>query len=100
MFSLYYIKNYNMLKKCWLTESNRIKHLIGGLILGLLLTIFCSLGAAGGMEFKDAHHANGDKPFKEWDWSAWDWKDFWATMIGGVIGGSINLLIILLIFFK
>lgn len=34
-----------------LINSNRWKHLIGGLILGLFLTIFCSIGAAGGMEY-------------------------------------------------
>ena len=44
-----------------LINSNRWKHLIGGFILGLFLTIFCSIGAAGGMEFKDTQY--GD----EWD---------------------------------
>lgn len=31
-------------------NSNRWKHLIGGFILGLFLTIFCSIWAAGGIK--------------------------------------------------
>lgn len=70
----------------WLIESNRWKHLIGGAILGLLLTFLCALGCGGGMEFKD----------KQWG-GQWDWLDLLATCIGGLIGQSLQLLIIYLI---
>ena len=71
----------------WITESNRWKHLIGGFVLGLFLTVLCALGCAGGMEFKD----------KQWG-GAWDWLDFTATIIGGIIGQGIQILIIYAIF--
>lgn len=70
----------------WLIESNRWKHLIGGAILGLFLTFLCALGCGGGMEFKD----------KQWG-GQWDWLDLLATCIGGLIGQSLQLLIIYLI---
>lgn len=71
---------------CWLLESNRPKHLAGGFILGLTLTFLCALGCAGGMEFKD----------RQWG-GKWDWLDFAATLIGGIIGQALQLLIIWLI---
>jgi hypothetical protein len=70
----------------WILESNRWKHLIGGCILGLLLTILCAIGCAGGMEFKD----------KQWG-GQWDWLDFLATILGGLIGQGLQILIIYLI---
>lgn len=69
----------------WIKESNRWKHLIGGFILGLVLTVLCALGCAGGMEFKD----------KQWG-GRWDWLDFLATVIGGVLGQVVQVLIIYL----
>lgn len=71
---------------CWLLESNRPKHLVGGFILGLTLTFLCALGCAGGMEFKD----------RQWG-GKWDWLDFAATLLGGFLGQAIQLLIIWLI---
>jgi len=70
----------------WIIKSNRWKHLIGGCILGLLLTILCAIGCAGGMEFKD----------KQWG-GQWDWLDFLATILGGLIGQGLQILIIYLI---
>ena len=70
----------------WLLESNRWKHLIGGAILGLLLTFLCALGCGGGMEFKD------------WQWGGKpDILDFLATCLGGLIGQALQLLIVYLI---
>lgn len=69
----------------WIKESNRWKHLIGGFILGLVLTVLCAIGCAGGMEFKD----------KQWG-GRWDWLDFLATVIGGVMGQVVQVLIIYL----
>ncbi len=71
---------------CWLLESNRPKYLVGGFILGLLLTFLCALGCAGGMEFKD----------RQWG-GKWDWLDFAATLLGGLLGQAVQLLIIWLI---
>lgn len=70
----------------WITESNRWKHLLLAIPIGLVFTILCVLGVASGMEFKDKQH--GGK---------WDWLDWLATMIGGTIGQVIQVLIIYLI---
>ena len=70
----------------WITESNRWKHLLLAIPIGLVFTILCVLGVASGMEFKDKQH--GGK---------WDWLDWLATMIGGTIGQAIQALIIYLI---
>lgn len=70
----------------WITESNRWKHLLLAIPIGLVFTILCVLGVASGMEFKDKQY--GGK---------WDWLDWLATMIGGTIGQVIQVLIIYLI---
>ena len=70
----------------WIRESNRWKHLIGGFVLGMLLTFLCALGCAGGMEFKD----------RQWGGS-WDWLDFAATCLGGAIGQMVTALVVYLI---
>ena len=67
----------------WLLASNRWKHLCGGFALGLFLTVLCSLGCAGGMEFKD----------RQWG-GRWDWVDFALTVAGGVVGQVLQLAII------
>jgi Mg2+ and Co2+ transporter CorA len=59
----------------WLNESNRKKHLIYAIPIGLIFTILTVLGCAFGMEFKDKQYGN-----------EWDWLDIAATMIGGAIG--------------
>lgn len=64
-------------------NSNRQKHFLGGLATGFLLTILFTLGIASGMEFKD--------------WMSnknWDWKDWSCTVVGGVIGNLLQLLLI------
>lgn len=70
----------------WLNESNRWKHLIGGMVLGMLLTVFAAIGAAGGMEFKDKEY--GGK---------WDWIDFGLTVLGGVVGQMIVVVVLLVV---
>ena len=70
----------------WLKESNRTKHLLYAIPIGFLFTILCVLGVASGMEFKDK--AYGGK---------WDWLDWLATIIGGMIGQAIQVGIILLL---
>ena len=59
----------------WLKESNRDKHLLYAIPIGLVLTILAVIGCAFGMEFKD----------KQWG-GKFDWLDIAATMIGGAIG--------------
>ena len=85
----------------WLLTSNRMKHLIGIFILSLVGTALMGIGCAGGMEFKDVHHDNGNRPIREWDWKAWDWLDFLAGGIGAalatVIHGVIALAVVLIV---
>ena len=59
----------------WLNESNRLKHLLYAIPIGLILTILAVIGCAFGMEFKDYQYGN-----------KFDWLDILATLIGGVIG--------------
>jgi len=70
----------------WLTESNRMKHFLYAIPIGLILTILCVIGVAGGLEFKDKQYGN-----------KWDWLDFIATILGGLVGQIIQIIIILLI---
>lgn len=67
----------------WICESNRWKHLIGGAVLGMTLTVLCALGCAGGMEFKD----------RQWG-GQWDWLDFLATVLGGLVGQAVQILVV------
>ena len=70
----------------WLKETNRQKHLLYAIPIGLVFTILAVLGCAFGMEFKDKEY--GDK---------FDWLDIAATMIGGAIGQLLQIIIILII---
>ena len=70
----------------WLKESNRQKHLLYAIPIGLVFTILAVLGCAFGMEFKDKEYGNN-----------FDWLDISATMIGGAIGQLLQIIIILII---
>ena len=70
----------------WLKESNRIKHLLYAIPIGLVFTILTVLGCAFGMEFKDRQYEN-----------SFDWLDIAATMIGGTIGQVLQIILIMLI---
>lgn len=70
----------------WLKESNRQKHLLYAIPIGLVFTILAVLGCAFGMEFKDREYGN-----------KFDWLDIAATMIGGAIGQLLQIIIILII---
>lgn len=37
----------------WIKESNRPKHFLYGMCVGVIFTILCVLGVASGLEFKD-----------------------------------------------
>ena len=69
----------------WLKESNRIKHLLYAIPIGLVFTILAVLGCAFGMEFKDRQYGN-----------SFDWLDIAATMIGGAVGQVLQIILIML----
>lgn len=70
----------------WMTVSNREKHFYYGIYTSLFLTLLFTLGLATGMEFKD----------RMWG-GEFDWLDWTATLLGGLIGQVIQLLIIILL---
>ena len=70
----------------WLKESNRMQHLLYAIPIGLVFTILAVIGCAFGMEFKDRQYEN-----------SFDWIDIAATLIGGIIGQVIQIIIILLL---
>lgn len=70
----------------WLKESNRIKHLLYAIPIGLVFTILAVLGCAFGIEFKDRQYGN-----------SFDWLDVAATMIGGAVGQVLQIILIMLI---
>lgn len=64
----------------WLKDSNRYKHLVGGILIGLgaddtYCAAYAGIGVAGALELKDKLH--GGK---------WDWVDFGCTIAGVAIG--------------
>jgi hypothetical protein len=63
-----------------------MKHLLYAIPAGVLLTILFVAGLAAGMEFKDCAYGN-----------KWDWLDIAATLIGGVIGQVIQVVVLILI---
>lgn len=71
----------------WLSESNRDKHLLYAIPIAIVFTILCVLGVATALEFKDKQYGN-----------MFDWLDWLATMIGGIIGQIIQILIFILIY--
>lgn len=69
----------------WLTESNRLKHFLYAIPCAIIGTIIFVVGLAAGMEFKDVVYGN-----------KWDWLDFIATILGGIIGQLLQIIVILL----
>ena len=76
---------FEKLKKSFL-ESNRWKHFIYAIPIGLVFSILCVLGVSSGMEYKDYAYK-----------TKWDWIDWTYTMLGGLIGQLFQLLIIMLL---
>nr|DAJ84861.1 MAG TPA: putative periplasmic lipoprotein [Caudoviricetes sp.] len=71
----------------WITESNRMKHFIYAIPIAYLFTLLMVVGLASGMEFKDKSYGN-----------KWDWLDWLATILGGLIGQILQVLTLLIIF--
>lgn len=69
----------------WFKESNRWKHLTGGIALGLIANgwycaIYAATATAAAMEYKDK--AYGGK---------WDWIDLGLTVAGACVGRLIGV---------
>ena len=67
----------------WLLKSNRQKHFLYAIPIGFILTILCVIGIASGLEFKDTQY--GGK---------WDWLDWLATILGGIVGQVLQTFLI------
>lgn len=76
----------------WLSQSNRWKHLVGGIVIGagandIYCAVYAGIGVAGALEFKD--YQWGGKP---------DWLDFILTVSGVAIGFILRMLLINILF--
>lgn len=76
----------------WLKESDRWKHLLGGIGIGLFAnSLYCAayagIGIAGALELKDT----------TW-YGYWDWIDFSITLVGVGIGYGIHYALFSLLF--
>lgn len=71
----------------WINESNRMKHFGYAIPCAFFLTILFAAGLAAGMEFKDKTY--GGK---------WDWLDILATLLGGLLGQLLQMVVIYLVF--
>lgn len=77
--------NFNI-KIMWLKESNREKHFLYAIPIGFVFTILCVIGIAFGLEFKDKQYGN-----------KFDYLDILATLLGGIIGQILQIVLILII---
>lgn len=67
-------------------DKTRWQHFAYAIPIGAVLTILCVLGVASALEFKD------------WQWGGKpDPKDWLCTMLGGLVGQSVQLLIVWLV---
>lgn len=66
----------------WILKSNRLKHFLYAIPCAMTLTFLFVIGLAVGMEFKD--RAWGGK---------WDWLDLISTLLGGLIGQALQIII-------
>lgn len=71
----------------WITESNRQKHFKYAILCGFVGTFLFALGVAMGLEYKD--YAYGNK---------WVWLDIAATLLGGLVGQLLQVLLLFLIY--
>jgi hypothetical protein len=69
-------------------DKTRWQHFAYAIPIGAVLTILCVLGVATGMEFKDY----------QWCGKA-DWRDWVCTMLGGLVGQAVQVLIVYLVLF-
>ena len=74
------LENHCAMIMSWLSKSNRWKHLVGGILIGVgANTVYCAayagIGIASALELKD----------KLWG-GQWDWIDWSLTVLGVAIG--------------
>lgn len=72
----------------WLKTSNRYKHLVGGMAIGLMAEDWYCAGLAGvgiasALEYKDKAHGG-----------AWDWLDWDLTIAGVIVGYGLRWMIV------
>jgi hypothetical protein len=72
-----------MILKELFSDKTRWQHFLYAIPVGLVFSVLCVLGLATGMEFKDKEH--GGK---------FDWGDWTCTMLGGLVGEAVRLLIV------
>lgn len=71
----------------WVTESNRLKHILYGFYAGLCGTILAAIGAGLSVVYKDKHHDNEI-----------DWLNVASTVIGGMFGQAAQLLLVFMMY--
>ena len=69
----------------WVLDSNRYKHILGGMAIGLgaddvYCAVYAGIGVAGALELKDHLYGQG-----------WDWTDFTLTLAGVAIGQGVRI---------
>ena len=72
----------------WLRESNRSRHLAGGILIGIFAgswwcTLYAGTLTAAAMEYKDKAHGG-----------RWDWTDLALTVLGAVLGQALAGMVI------
>lgn len=78
----------------WLLESNRPKHIVVVFAIGLVLGLPAAFAAAATAEFKDWMWTGEKGGIFGWlKGNGFDWLDFLASMIGGVLGWLLRELI-------
>lgn len=83
----------------WIKQSNRCYHLVLGIVSALFGTLIGAIEVACAMEGKDCQYdsCNKDTPLYKWSFNKWDWLDFLATVLGGLVGQAIQVGILLII---
>ncbi len=68
------------------SDKTRWQHFGWAIPIGAAFTILCVLGVASALEFKD----------RQWG-GKWDWQDWLCTMLGGLLGQTIQLILMFLV---
>lgn len=84
----------------WITKSNRLYHLFAGIIAAVFGTLIGAAEVACTSELKDCQSDPENRGKKPWNWTfrRWDWLDWTATIIGGIIGQIVQAILLYLIF--
>lgn len=78
----------------WVLESNRPKHIAVGFLLGFILGMEAVFVASATAEIKDWMWNGKKGGTLGWlSGNGFDWLDFIATMMGGIVGFGLNRII-------